>query len=490
MKLYHGTTETIARKAMVEGIVPRGNSGATGNWEHSVPSGDDRVYMTAGYAPYFAGCVAEDGEKWGIVEIETSKIYRSFTPVYEQNNTNLVNDLHGSGHGVRLLPDEDFLEQMMRQYSPEKLVEISLESGDRRLLDMFDGFPWESGMEERTIWLRDNIQRFAHMAEDSIKFLGNCSYKGVIPARAITRVAIYDPLSNPHMTMAAMDPTISCMNWSICQNKYTETTRWFMGYDDIDINKITSVSGLTNNDPADMDREQLKRMEELVVRIQETVEGCKSGEITSMEEIEAKIYAGEFSKPVDESISHPVLDQLKAGRYGSKEEGLRVMEDYLVQMRFVLGEVQRRDAWVNEVIPNRSGIEVIRPAQYGTGSLQDGLVSDIDVLLERLLDKMIPNIALLLESKAFAGIDVPDEWELTKKEALSRDNKMDDRLVAMSELGRMFIATAKGVTKAEIPKSRGNQMVQDSLFTVASKYGAAWSEGYKRTLNRYGVRSP
>ena len=38
MKVYHGTTESVARRAFSEGIRPRNVSGSSGNWDHSVQS--------------------------------------------------------------------------------------------------------------------------------------------------------------------------------------------------------------------------------------------------------------------------------------------------------------------------------------------------------------------------------------------------------------------------------------------------------------------
>jgi hypothetical protein len=201
MLLYHGTTEEVARKALTQGLIPRGSR--KGNWEHSCPSREDLVYLTRSYAPYFAfNATPEeegiDNSKWGIVEIDTDWL--------EEYN---------------LVPDEDFLEQASRnmQLPPEDEIDNS----------DFAGLQLCETMEERTAWWRDNIDMFAHLWEKSIEGLGNCAFMGEIPSVAVSRVVIYDPKTNPHMTTLCLDPMISLMNYAICGNKYRGATDWFFG---------------------------------------------------------------------------------------------------------------------------------------------------------------------------------------------------------------------------------------------------------------------
>lgn len=59
--------------------------------------------------------------------------------------------------------------------------------------------------------------------------MGNCSYMGVIPVKAITRVSIFDPKSNREMALTAADPTISIVNYRFCADKYRALVRWLMG---------------------------------------------------------------------------------------------------------------------------------------------------------------------------------------------------------------------------------------------------------------------
>ena len=161
------------------------------------------MYLTRSYAPYFAfnATPADEGvddSKWGIVEVDTDWL--------EEWN---------------LVPDEDYLEQGSRnmQLPPEDEIEYS----------DFAGLQLCETMEERTAWWRENLEGFAHLWEKSIEGLGNCAYMDSIPSVAINRVAIYDPKTNPEMTMLCLDPMITLMNYQICGNKYRGATDWFFG---------------------------------------------------------------------------------------------------------------------------------------------------------------------------------------------------------------------------------------------------------------------
>jgi hypothetical protein len=213
MLLYHGTTEGVARKSLTQGLTPRGSRKS--NWEHSCPSRDDLVYLTRSYAPYFAFtaspvsdiyadiAASAQGEqvrhaKWGIIEVDTNRL-----------------DME------ELVPDEDFLEQASRSMAlpPEDEIEHS----------DFAGLQLCETMEERTAWWRGNVEIFSHLWDKSIEGLGNCAHMGPIPSSAITRIAIYDPKSNPNITMLCLDPSITLMNYKMCGSKHRGVTDWIFG---------------------------------------------------------------------------------------------------------------------------------------------------------------------------------------------------------------------------------------------------------------------
>jgi len=216
MKLYHGTSEKVARLSMAEGLKTKDSTGSKGNWEHSVDSAGDRVYLSVAYAGYFANCAAENGEKWGIVEIDTDLLDEDY-----------------------LLPDEDFLEQASRNEVPPDDDDMGHFFDDLRdANELPDG---AERMKARTTFYRDNAPLlFAHLWEHSVEHLGNCCHLGDIPPEAITRVAVFDPESNSDIYWS-VDPCITLMNYRICSPKYKAITRWLAGYEDIDAKDMTSL---------------------------------------------------------------------------------------------------------------------------------------------------------------------------------------------------------------------------------------------------------
>ncbi len=234
MKLYHGTSEAVARLAITEGLKTRENSGSKGNWEHSIDSAPDRVYMSVAYAGYFAYCATESGEPWGIVEIDTDL---------------LCEDL--------LLPDEDFLEQASQN---EDVPEDSIFDGLREAHALTTV---NDRMKARTAFYRDNAFMFGHLWSDSIKFLGNCCYWGNVPSEAISRVTVFDPKSN-HDIYMSVDPTITLMNYRFCAQKYKAITRWLAGYTDVDAQDLTMLFGEYAEITLPEDIEIPKELQELV----------------------------------------------------------------------------------------------------------------------------------------------------------------------------------------------------------------------------------
>jgi hypothetical protein len=206
MLLYHGTNERVAKLALKEGLLPRDESESEGNWEHTVPSRSDLVYVTRAYAPYFASCAAKKG-RWGIVEIDSDKLSRF-----------AIDGFTG------LLPDEDFLEQGSRRMKPEEFAHLN--SDERAELAAC------KTMEERTIWFRDYLETFAHLWQNSIDKMGNAAHLGAIEPGAIVRVSLFEPRSNSYVAMACIDPMISIMNYMICGMKYRSFTDWFFRLDE------------------------------------------------------------------------------------------------------------------------------------------------------------------------------------------------------------------------------------------------------------------
>jgi hypothetical protein len=201
MKLYHGTTEEVVRKVMKEGLRPRIATGKS-NWDHTAASHPSMVYLTSVYAPYYGMCAIRDtkllptvgvirppktGTRFGIVEIDTD----------------LLEDRW-------FRPDEDFIEQVART--------------DSRLQKLIRG----KTLNERTAWVRNNIDVFSHAWKLSVNNMGTCAYKGTILPSAITKVVTVG-LSRPEMEHEAMEPLICIDNFRFCHPKYEMITKWFMG---------------------------------------------------------------------------------------------------------------------------------------------------------------------------------------------------------------------------------------------------------------------
>lgn len=218
MKLYHGTTGTIARKALEDGVQPRRVSKHSGNWEHTVSSNEEIVYLTRSYAPYFAGAASEGPlaeQRWAILEVDVDTL-----------------------EPLDLYPDEDFLEQVSRVHMPEAMLEVVNAFCDETWWDDGNGnveyeasFPeaLKGGMNARTIWFRENLEMFNHLWQMSIRGLGSCAYGNIIEPDSITRAVEYDPSSNEVMTIMAHDPMISMLNYAILADRYNAATRWYFG---------------------------------------------------------------------------------------------------------------------------------------------------------------------------------------------------------------------------------------------------------------------
>ena len=215
MLLYHGTSERVARLALREGLSPRDDLDENGNWEEN-PSCGEMVYLTTAYAGFFALNATENGDRWGIIEIDTDRL--------DEDD---------------LRPDEDFLEQTSRSEENRKAFHaMGVEHDPEDVLAL------DASMEERTRWVRDHIEFFGPwwgnggMWKRSLGGIGNCAHVGWIPVGAITRVSFIDPEANPGMALMAADPMITPMNYRCCADKYRALTGWFMG-DEVDAAAFT-----------------------------------------------------------------------------------------------------------------------------------------------------------------------------------------------------------------------------------------------------------
>ena len=170
--LYHGTTTKTLDDILTNGLRPRHDNQS--NWQE-FPSRKDMIYLTDSYAPHFALCAYDVAE-------------RKFDPVVIEVNVKLD----------RLYPDEDYLEQKAR-IDPEWKASVE-----------------KTTIQERTKFFRDELLNYKNFAEDSIKFLGNACYKGVIKPKNIKRYTILDA----ELIINYSDPTITLENKYYCGDSY------------------------------------------------------------------------------------------------------------------------------------------------------------------------------------------------------------------------------------------------------------------------------
>lgn len=193
IRLYHGTTARVADLALARGLKPRGKEGSS-NWKHSIESNPDTVYLTDVYAPYFAGNALHQDAERGHREGKMA--------VIEVANTAPVRD--------KLVPDEDFLEQVTRD-NPDSIAAIG------------------SDMKKRTRYFRERAAKHASLWTQSMKHLGTVGHRGLIGRSSILRVAYIDVQKLNWIPIYASDASITLMNHRFCSTKYQNLTEWIFG---------------------------------------------------------------------------------------------------------------------------------------------------------------------------------------------------------------------------------------------------------------------
>jgi hypothetical protein len=185
--VYHGTSESSARRALKRGILPRKMSGKKGNWEHTVQSNPSMVYLTVAYAPYFAVLSTGPAKKRvAIIQIDLDKL-----------------------DSDRLYPDEDFIEQALR----------GKRLGNTKLDDM----------HARNKYIIQHIERYRSNWMTSLAGLGTVCHNGAVPKEAITKAIVMDVKKGRAMLREALEPTITIANYRFCGEYYRALNNWFFG---------------------------------------------------------------------------------------------------------------------------------------------------------------------------------------------------------------------------------------------------------------------
>jgi len=183
-KLYHGTTASIAKTACsYKGLVPYEIESLCGVSQNIRASTLKNICLTEFYPAFMAFDASYGKDKWGIIEIDVSNLCPE-----------------------QLLPHEGYL------IDKDKSNFISEES---RLKKMNQ--------------LREECIVHKRKWKDSLNDFGFCLYSDIIPISAITRVAIYDPYSNPIITKAASNVFLGEKFHKSNQNRQSLLVKWILG---------------------------------------------------------------------------------------------------------------------------------------------------------------------------------------------------------------------------------------------------------------------
>jgi len=185
MRLYHGTSSKFLDSILRNGLVPRGENAS--NWEAA--SNADLVYLTKAYAMHFAANVACETESdILIVEIDT--------------------DLLPAQHS--LLADEDAI------WSAWRLKALQGLGLDEHLAGL--------SHHEQATTIAHKLEELAELgcnSDWSLKAIGNCTHKGIIPPEAITRIVSYS--NERSWWISFHDPIIVIQNFKFVGDEFIAT---------------------------------------------------------------------------------------------------------------------------------------------------------------------------------------------------------------------------------------------------------------------------
>jgi hypothetical protein len=166
--LYCGTTERIAKLAPRVGLNPTNQA----------------VYLSNVYPGLFAFFAStDDHDRFGVLEI----------------------DLHVLDP-MNFLPCEWYLEQTSRQKAKT----------GREMHRRLEGY-------------RKTLEKHKAKWKDSLQRIGVCLYDGFVPRKAIRRITIYDPASNPTITEAIVNSQVSLADYKNSFQRNQAVTRWLAG---------------------------------------------------------------------------------------------------------------------------------------------------------------------------------------------------------------------------------------------------------------------
>jgi hypothetical protein len=182
-RLYHGTTEIIAKTAPVKGLIPYEVSLLDNGKPRAIgASSTSALSITDSYAGMMAFDTCGNKERWGLLEINPDELDEKL-----------------------FVPHELFLMENSKK-KPESIQDHVKAVADYRTKLASSHKSWK----------------------DSLSSVGLCSYQGVIPAKAITKIVIYDWKSNWFITKEIFNLTIGSKSHKIQIERQKLLTRWLM----------------------------------------------------------------------------------------------------------------------------------------------------------------------------------------------------------------------------------------------------------------------
>lgn len=213
--LYHGTSMVHSQQIVKFGLRPRYLTGVDTNWG-LIPSTMDMVYLSNTVPFYYALQTKEATVLESVLASESVKV-----PFLTFLNTPIVLEISTEDLNKNLFyPDEDY---------------ISLEYLDRY-----------ADVEESIKLARRLVRKCRHLWMDSLYSLGVCAYQGVIPAKAITQVCVFDQDQNYDLASHFYRSPVTFSETSMIGNTYQRVVEWIFGkLTDDDFKSEYSREGLT-----------------------------------------------------------------------------------------------------------------------------------------------------------------------------------------------------------------------------------------------------
>lgn len=194
MKLYHGTSEQNYKEIMSQGKLKPRRDSKRDNWNTSVKSRDDMVFLTNAYPLYYAVNAIADKD-W-----DTMHIKPAFAVIFEIDTDQLDQKM--------LCADGDALEQIKRHDKNE--------------------LPGSWSIAKRKAYYHENCHKYRW--DQSIQISGLCAYQGSVKRESFSRVALINLRIQTELCFQALDMIPDIKKYSTIDGvKFRTLSRWIFG---------------------------------------------------------------------------------------------------------------------------------------------------------------------------------------------------------------------------------------------------------------------